>query len=215
MTTHTSSFSTRLRQLSWDDHEQAANNAYLDALINGGLTVEQYAMLVRQHLAVYEALEALNPIAAADPRFCHFVSPELDRVPSLRRDLVDLLGEDWETKTQVLETTTAYTNRIAAAAGDGPRFLSHHYVRYLGDLSGGQFLGREIERVFSIEGHRGTSFYVFVDIEPDEFKKAYRMHLDQVPMSQDEQETMIEEVLVAYQMNTAMHEALSAAVAAR
>jgi heme oxygenase len=39
--------------------------------------------------------------------------------------------------------------------------LAHAYVRYLGDLSGGQIIGGRIKRAYGLKGKEGTAFYDF------------------------------------------------------
>lgn len=39
--------------------------------------------------------------------------------------------------------------------------LAHAYVRYLGDLSGGQVIGARIKKAYGLNGQDGTAFYRF------------------------------------------------------
>lgn len=57
-----------------------------------------------------------------------------------------------------------YVARIQelAAGRDPARLLAHAYVRYLGDLSGGQFIRRSISKAYDLEvGIGGLSFFDF------------------------------------------------------
>ena len=58
-----------------------------------------------------------------------------------------------------------YTARLRQLASGGPedvqRLLAHAYVRYLGDLSGGQFIKRQLAKVYELEDGEGLSFYEF------------------------------------------------------
>ena len=57
-------------------------------------------------------------------------------------------------------------------------FVAHHYTRYLGDLSGGIFIGRVMQRRFGFDTN-GIGFYLFADIaDPRAFKDVYREQLD-------------------------------------
>jgi heme oxygenase (biliverdin-producing, ferredoxin) len=58
---------------------------------------------------------------------------------------------------------SAYTSRIEHLANNDPsRLLAHAYVRYLGDLSGGQFIKRRIIKAYGLEDDgRGVAFYEF------------------------------------------------------
>ena len=48
-----------------------------------------------------------------------------------------------------------------AAGPDPSRLLAHAYVRYLGDLSGGQFIRRRISKAYGLDDGAGVSFYEF------------------------------------------------------
>ena len=56
-----------------------------------------------------------------------------------------------------------YVGRIQelAASPDPSRLLAHAYVRYMGDLSGGQFIRRRIAKAYALEDGAGLSFYEF------------------------------------------------------
>lgn len=57
----------------------------------------------------------------------------------------------------------AYTSRIQHLSETQPAgLLAHAYVRYLGDLSGGQFIKRRIAKAYGLEDDgRGVTFYEF------------------------------------------------------
>ncbi len=70
------------------------------------------------------------------------------------------------------------TGSRTAAAEWGGLYVAHHYTRYLGDLSGGQAIGRILDRDFDLGG-RGISFYSFESVpKPKPYKDAYRARLD-------------------------------------
>jgi len=55
-----------------------------------------------------------------------------------------------------------YIDRLNALAGTDPApLLAHAYVRYLGDLSGGQFIRRRLAKAYNLEDGAGLSFYDF------------------------------------------------------
>lgn len=57
---------------------------------------------------------------------------------------------------------TAYTARLRKLAASEPvALLAHAYVRYLGDLSGGQFIRRRIAKAYDLSDGAGTAFYEF------------------------------------------------------
>jgi len=57
----------------------------------------------------------------------------------------------------------AYVSRLIHLIEEEPRrLLAHSYVRYMGDLSGGQTTKRNIRRAYGLVDERGTAFYEFV-----------------------------------------------------
>lgn len=56
----------------------------------------------------------------------------------------------------------AYVSRVARIAEEEPRrLLAHSYIRYMGDLSGGQIMKWNIRRAHGLVGDQGTRFYDF------------------------------------------------------
>lgn len=197
-------FARRLREATWDDHEIAAQAPYLRALSSGRLDRADYAALVAQHHAIYTALEAAASQMAQDPYMGWFVREELLRLPALEADLVFLLGDDWRAQVSTTPGTQEYVDRLRAVADQGwaTRFLAHHYVRYLGDLSGGLVIGPAVEAAFGLADHAGARFYVFDRIpDPAAFKAEYRRRLDRLPWSEEDHAETVGEALEAYRLN--------------
>ncbi|NED99117.1 biliverdin-producing heme oxygenase [Phytoactinopolyspora halotolerans] len=196
------SFSQRLRERSWTLHQRAEGAGFMKALMNGEIERAGYALMVSQHLFIYDALETtecdLRDNEVAGP----FITERLHRVPSLRADLDALLGTDWAERAEPLPATRTYAARIREMAAWPGGFVAHHYTRYLGDLSGGLAIGRVVARVYGLDGP-GVSFYRFDRIDkPKVFKDEYRHRLDSTAWEPDEQERIIDEVLNAYRLNT-------------
>lgn len=208
-------FSEELKAASWNAHERAAESPFMVSLMAGELDRSRYADMVAQHYFAYqvieEAAEAMRDDAAAG--MFHF--PELTRVPSLEADLTFLLGDDWRDGVTPSAATGAYCDRLREVCFDWPGgFVAHHYVRYLGDLSGGQFIGRVMQRRFGFDTN-GVGFYLFDEIaDPQEFKQTYRDELDRVDWDDVERERVIDEVLLAYRFNTELFDDLARAKAA-
>lgn len=202
MTTTDALFSATLRDATTGDHRRAESSGYVDALVKGDLPVAAYADLARQHFHLYEALEAAVDALAGDPVMARFHDEALRRVPALREDLDALLGAGWEASSTPSPATARYVERIREIASDPGRVIAHHYTRYLGDLSGGLFIGRAVDRAYKFEGGPGVRFYAFDDIpEPVTFKVAYRAELDAAPWTPEERAAVLEEVHLAYDLN--------------
>lgn len=55
----------------------------------------------------------------------------------------------------------SHIHHLSTSTGGAPLLLAHAYVRYLGDLSGGQIIGGRIRRAYGLKGKAGTAFYDF------------------------------------------------------
>jgi len=209
-------FSQALRERTRGGHSASEGANFMDDLMKGQGSREDYVALVAQHYFIYEALEAAALVFADDAEAAAFISPHLTRLPALRADLQFLIGDDWLGAIAPLPTTQRYTARITEIAAEGwaGGFIAHHYTRYLGDLSGGQIIRTLMQRQFGFDTN-GVGFYLFDEIaKPKEFKETYREQLDAVAWSSEERERVIDEVMLAYTFNTDLFSDLAAAKAA-
>ncbi len=209
-------FSQALRERTWTGHGQSEGAGFMHDLMTGEGTRDDYVALVVQHYFVYEALEVAAERFADVPEAQPFLSEQLTRMPALEADLEFLLGADWKQQITAVPATQRYVDRINEIAADGwaGGFVAHHYTRYLGDLSGGQAIGRLMKRHFGFETN-GILFYLFEQIaDPKAFKETYREQLDAAGWDDAERERVIDEVLNAYRFNTEVFEDLTAAKAA-
>lgn len=209
-------FSQALRQRTLSSHGESEGASFMKDLMSGDGTREDYIALVVQHYFIYEALEAAAERFTNDTTAAQFITPQLTRLPALEQDLEFLVGPDWRSEIVALPATQAYVDRINAVADEGwvGGFIAHHYTRYMGDLSGGQAIGRLMQRHFGFETN-GILFYIFDQIaSPKHFKDDYREQLDAVAWSAEEQERVIDEVIAAYAFNTELFVQLGAAKAA-
>lgn len=209
-------FSQALRERTWSGHSDSEGAGFMTDLMKGDGTREDYIALVAQHYFIYEALEGAEKVFAEDAVVAQFATSRLTRLPALESDLEFLLGADWRERITPLPTTIAYVERIRRVAAErwAGGFIAHHYTRYLGDLSGGQFIGRVMQRRFGFDTN-GVGFYLFDEIaDPQEFKQTYRDELDRVDWDAAERERVIDEVLLAYRFNTELFDDLAKAKAA-
>jgi heme oxygenase len=198
----TERLSVRLRSGTRSDHDAAQGSGFLDALAAGTLPRQAYADLAAQHWFIYETLEQAAEAMATHPVAGDFVFPELTRLPALSHDLATLLGP--APQLSALPATQEYRARLRAVAFDQPwGFIAHHYTRYLGDLSGGQYLGPAIAKAYGLSG-AGHRFFVFDGISPPAFRTRYRELLDGLAFSPADEQNFLAEVQEAYRLNIAV-----------
>lgn len=205
----------RLRSETAEDHRRAEAAPFVGDLLEGRLPVADYARLVVQHRAIYAALEAAVA-ANADPDLVPVLAPELTRLPAIEADLAFLLGADPTDWPEVVPAARTYADRITEVGGTSEGLVAHHYLRYLGDLSGGQMIGRALRRIYDFPDARGTAFYRFDAISsPKAFKDRYRSSLDALGWDEDRVRAVVDEVSLGFRLNADLFTELGAAASAR
>ena len=206
-------FSQVIRESSWDDHEDSEKSTFMEDIMRGVATKQDYIDLVIQHYFMYVALEDVSTQLNGHPIFDALHPVDLVRLGTLEADLEFLIGADWREKIAPVPATEAYVARIREVGAEQwiPGIVAHHYTRYLGDLSGGQIISRRVSKQHGFTGE-GVEFYNFTSLgDLTEFKTAYREGLDRLGASLDEAEQarMIAEIGRAYAFNTAVFVDLS------
>ncbi|MEV1246641.1 heme oxygenase (biliverdin-producing) [Nonomuraea sp. NPDC050022] len=197
------SFSETLKNATWGDHESAEDESYLKELMSGRLSEHDYGELVAQHYFAYLALDGAAKALADHPVAGRFVFPELYREQALERDLQTVYGAGWRDRIVPSKATRTLVARIEQVADWPGGYIAHHYTRYMGDLSGGQFIRMELQKIYGYQKGGGVDFYLFDEVGSlPRFKNEYRARLDALPFGEREQHRVIREVKLAYQLNT-------------
>jgi heme oxygenase (biliverdin-producing, ferredoxin) len=206
-------FAARLRRATMIEHREAETRDFVSRLLAGRVPPAGFAALTSQCLVIYRELEAAAGRMRSEPRAAPFADPALSRVATLEADLAHLYGTAGRSAAP-LEATRRYVHRLRARCHTSPaHFIAHHYVRYLGDLSGGQVVGRAVAEAYGL-GRAGVSFYTFDQIaDPTDYKAAYRERLDALPavFGAGELATLIAEARRAFRLNAAVLTELGAA----
>lgn len=154
----------RLRQATRAQHTLAERSGLMRALLQGHLPLTGYVRLLHELLHIYRALEAGLQQHALHPQLSPVVLHGLFRSQALAADLAH-----WRSLLPVADTAPAGAASAAAPAPAGvhsppgtlaglayvqhlqalartqaPLLAAHAYVRYLGDLNGGQVLARRV-----------------------------------------------------------------------
>ncbi len=164
-----------------------------------------YGLLLRNLLPAYERLEAELFARRTHPILNVFADRSLRRSDRLRADLQTIEGADWERSLPLLRSAMSYAAAIrqAAAAGDGLRLVSHAYVRYLGDLSGGQVLKKLLGKSLSLPA-AALTVYEFPDVETHILKARLRDALDSAGRVTDDPHMLVIEAMTAFEHNIAV-----------
>jgi len=157
-------------------HEEVEKSRGAGCLSNGELDREEYIRYLMVFWHIYSILEEGLAANADDSVISPAHDPALlARTSALSSDISFLLGvpdDDSSWKSHATHHALisspppafhAYVSRLTHLIEEEPRrLLAHSYVRYMGDLSGGQVTKRNIRKAYGLLDKRGTTFYEFV-----------------------------------------------------
>jgi heme oxygenase (biliverdin-producing, ferredoxin) len=206
----------RLRAATGALHRKAERSGIVGDLLKNKGSQRGYALLIRNLLPVYQNMErglerhrySLGVRAIAQPLY---------RSAALLSDVISLYGPEWELALPLLPAGDRYAHFAAEAGlGDGSRLIAHAYVRYLGDLSGGQILKRLLSKSLALHADCLT-FYDFPEIDDlSQYKTEYRNAFDLAGMElgPDAFADVVEEAQQVFCRNIELSEDVNAFLAA-
>lgn len=148
------------------------------------------------------------PLRASGALDEDLIPEHLDRLGAIEADLESLRPRRSSPELGPVPATTAYADRIREAGSSPARFLGHHYVRYLGDLSGGQAMRVWLDRRYGLP-EESAAFFRFDGVDsPVRFKKAYRAALDRWQIGDVERADLFSEAIEGFAANSRVFTAL-------
>lgn len=205
------SLAQRLKAATTAMHRRVEGGDFMTRLLRGEIDRRRYVELLVNLRALYGALEAVLVRHVTQPGVAPVVMPELFRSQALEADLA-ALAEDLPTSAAPLASETLrYVERLHELdASRPPLLVAHAYVRYLGDLHGGQALGRVVARALHLEGRTGTAFYDFGDrAECRRLVQRFRAALDAVDLGTAERDAVVDEAVSAFARHERLFEELA------
>lgn len=176
-------------------HHQAEGMVFSKALLAGQATPLQLAALIRALAPAYALLEQQGPAAAAALGSDAIPWGDLARSAALAHDLAQLSALP---ATPPSPAAAAWLEQLAALAQTAPhRLMAHVYVRYGGDLSGGQQLAEQARLILAAAGLPNLSFWVF-DRPITALKQALHDGFEQLQLSAPQEQELLEEAELAF-----------------
>jgi heme oxygenase len=196
----------QLREGTKQSHTMAENTAFMKCFTKGIVERSFFRELLADLYFVYSALEREFQRHREHPIAGPLYFPELNRTANLEKDLAFYYGDNWRDEIQPSPAGQAYVARIEEISATNPEYLiAHAYVRYLGDLSGGQALKNIVRSGLKLTDSEGTAFYKF-DAIPTieakrEFKERYRLALNSLDIDDTAIASIVAEANRAFQYN--------------
>ncbi len=201
----------RLRVATRALHTEVERAGFMQQLLRGQLRRAGYVLLLRNLHVIYSALEDALQRHGAHPRLSRLPLPALARRDALQRDLLVLHGPDWE-QLPVVPAARVYAQRLLHLSEVCPLNLAAHaYVRYLGDLNGGQVLARVIASGLGLQAGEGLSFFEFgPSQESARLAPAFRAGLAQLADDEAQAQALVQEACEAFSRHKLLFEQLAA-----
>lgn len=196
----TASLAERLRNETRGLHTEVERSTLMHALLRGELSLLLYCMLLRNLHAIYLALEAALVHHAQQPLLAPIFASALFRTDALEQDLNTLYGPFWDQAIALQPASRLYVDRLRELHQTRSVLLvAHSYVRYLGDLSGGQILKRIVAKSFQLPDRAGTAFYDFgASDRARALTHGFRAGLDSIDAHEDQIAAIVTEAQQAF-----------------
>lgn len=198
-----------LRESTRKLHERAERSGIVRDILDGRARAADYALYLRNLLPAYEALERGIIGDRASPIGRIVLRDGLFRSRRIVSDLRELGGPDWARTLALLPAGRRYADVVKEAARHGgPRLAAHAYVRYLGDLSGGQILAHLLARSMALRADqlRWLEFSEVGDMRAT--KAEFRSALESTPRHETDVEDLVAEAMGAFQLNIEVSESV-------
>jgi heme oxygenase len=205
------SLSDMLREATHTLHVEAERSGVIGQLLRGGGTLEAYALLLRNLSPAYRAMEDGLVRHADSPALRAVARTELFRTAALESDVERIAGARWQESLPLLPAGKCYAERVSTAANGSGRLVAHAYLRYLGDLSGGQIMKRLLARSLGL-GADALAFYDFPAIaDLSAFKSEYRKAIDDSVVEGVNPVDVVDEAIVGFRLTIELSEAVARA----
>ena len=202
--------STQLRQASHDLHGVAERSELMASLMRGKLSRHEYTLWLLNLQAIYVALE--SGLARAAALACMDFTP-LYRTGAISNDMAYLVPTADMELCEATRRYVAHLNELSAS--NSLLLLAHAYVRYLGDLHGGQLLRRCVARVLQVDGPQGLDFYDFGTPERvAELIQNFRDGINVLTLEAPQAEALAQEARLGFTLHIELFQQLSPAEAA-
>ncbi|KAF9095720.1 heme oxygenase (decycling) 1 [Mortierella sp. GBA35] len=187
-------------------HAEAGRSKFMKYFFKGEISPATYGRFLVSLYQVYNALEKALDDHKENPQLALIYFPEeLSRKTPLEEDLEFFNGPNWrQLLVPITPAQQTYINAIqdCASSATPERLIAHSYVRYLGDLSGGQVLAKRLQKYNDLPEDKGVAFYHFELIEDnDQFKEMFRKRLNQVEVSDEVRQLILEEAKNTFSRN--------------
>jgi len=187
-------------------HRLAETSGIVHDILLKKTTIEAYTLYLRNLHVIYTALERPFRKTSKETKLVKpFLNEMLLRTRSIEVDLDLLSGSRQWRSLAILESCKAYLSHINTIRTEMPiALLGHIYVRYLGDMNGGQVLERLLKQSLNLQND-AYNFYRYPAVtDLASFRSAYRDMFNIASLSTDDRDRVQETAVKAFEFNIAL-----------
>ncbi len=193
-------------------HRRAEQTGIVRDILKKQVSRQAYTLYLRNLYFIYTGLE--KPLEHSSDGFkvvMPFLSKNVQRSGPLSQDLYYLSGpKDWH-NLPLLQTSVSYREHIDHIRMHAPvLLLGHIYVRYLGDMNGGQVLHKLLSNTLRLPDE-SLNFHQYPAIlQIQSFRQVYRNLFNTADLSALQRREVIETSIQAFEFNIALSEEIKA-----
>jgi heme oxygenase len=193
-------------------HREAERRPFQVKFLKAELPRDAYTEYLAQLSFVYSALEDVDWALKDDDVVGRMFSPELHRHESIDADMTFFAGEGWRSKVEPSPATQRYVERLRWAQEEcPPAFVSHQWLRYLGNVLGQHVLHRIMRKAYGLTSDEGMRFYVYDKIaDPKAYLGEYHARMNSMPLDDATKRIVVEEGNKAFQLQIELSDELGA-----
>lgn len=189
----------------------AERSGVMALLLRGRISRDDYAALLRALAEIYGALERALQAQRDHPIVGPLLRPAFRRAPALAHDLEALVAFGVPMPAVAPDATRYAAHLDALAVEDPPRLLAHAWLRYLGDLNGGQVVGRIVRDALALPP-AAVRFYEFPELtDPHAAAAEWRSALDAAAIDAETAARIVTEACDGFERHIALFRALAPA----
>ena len=128
-----------LKELTKQNHSNAERSWFAGRMFSGQITNPEYAIYLKQQYESYRALENRFDSLGSSSNV-QFPDERIKRAANIHEDLMEMDSNG--DNLPILESTKSYCSYIENCPEN--LLYAHVYVRYLGDLKGGQMIASRV-----------------------------------------------------------------------
>lgn len=200
--------SALLRDATKSLHRDAERSGVMGRVLRRVATRREYLAMLVALREIYAALEEGLRANATLPGFSALLPQGLARQSTLDADIRALaaLGEPVPAAHDLAHAYAAHLRSLSAAAP--LPLIAHAWLRYLGDLNGGQIVARLVREGLDLPEHC-LNFYEFSFAAPAaEIAADWKTALDALPLSEEERQVLVDEACDGFRRHIALFAAL-------